>query len=186
MKRVFLGITIAMVVVPFGIPAFAESKGPRFALGVQLSTLGLRAIEERPLGAGGIFTCHLTDRFGFEAVVDHFPENPAGNFGETRLLFGALAGKSYDIFGIFAKARAGFIHFGGDFFTLRLSRRTHPSIDLGGVLEYYPTSRIVLRFEAGDTIIVYGSSAYMGPGGSFATLGTLHNLGAAIGIGLRF
>lgn len=186
MKSTLLGIGTTAIILSFGIQAFAEGEHSRFAVGFHLSSLRLDGIGEQAVGASARCTGSLSNHLGLEAVVDHFPENASGNFGETRLLLGVLAGRLFADFGLFAKARAGFIHFGGDFFTPRLSGRTYPSLDLGGVLEYYPRGRIALRFEFGDALIAYGSSSYMGPEASYARLGTRHNLGTALGIGFRF
>jgi len=186
MKTTILGIIIVMAGIFSAEKTFAQTQEPKFDVGIQFSTLRLREIGEGAAGVGGWFSYHVTGHLALEGVVNRYPENPSGNFGETQVLFGALAGRTFDNLGVFAKARAGFIHFGGDFFTLRLNDRTHPTIDLGGVLEYYPSKHIVLRMDVGDSIIMYGRSTYLGAGPTVTTLGTLHNLGAAFGIGIRF
>jgi hypothetical protein len=61
-------------------------------------------------------------------------------------------------------------------------------MDIGGVLEFYPSSRIVTRFDAGDTMIRFGSVAL--PFG-FTELNvtppeTIHNFQFSAGVGFRF
>lgn len=99
----------------------------------------------------------------------------------TEGLFGVKAGKRFKKWGIFGKARPGFASFGrGGFdvvplasfagsgqvncfgpnqtvpcFRFAESRVTHAVLDLGGVLEFYPSKRIFLRFDGGDTLIHY-------------------------------
>src|SRR3712207_9510038 len=69
-------------------------------------------------------------------------------------------------------------------------RRTYFSADLGGVLEFYPSSRIVTRFDFGDTLIRYGrrtARTVIAPGIP-ATIdpSTTHNFQFTAGIALRF
>jgi hypothetical protein len=90
------------------------------------------------------------------------------------------AGKRFKKWGVFGKARPGFMSFGQQRFTIipvsagaasesqcfgpsptnltscfrfEQSRLTHIALDVGGVLEFYPSNRIVVRFDGGDTII---------------------------------
>ena len=81
------------------------------------------------------------------------------------------AGKRYRNFGVFAKARPGFLTV-GDVFSYqpglsvkvygnpvpntRVGRETHFTTDLGGVLEFYPSQKTVVRFDAGETIVRFG------------------------------
>ena len=48
--------------------------------------------------------------------------------------------------------------------------------DIGGVVEYYPSSHTTIRIDAGDTILFYGGTA----------LGTVHNFQPGIGFSYRF
>jgi hypothetical protein len=80
-------------------------------------------------------------------------------------LFGVKAGKRFQKWGIFGKARPGVVSFSegdskfflgsSDAFGILQGRQTHFAVDLGGVVEFYPSKRIVTRFEAGDTLIHY-------------------------------
>jgi hypothetical protein len=72
-------------------------------------------------------------------------------------------------------------------------RRTYFSFDLGGVLEFYPSSRIVTRFDGGDTMIRYGSIELplIVPFGSsigsiFIPAETIHSFEFSAGVGFRF
>ena len=109
------------------------------------------------------------------------------NFGETLALVGLKAGARTDRFGIFAKAPPGFIHFGEGFFTPCLSEKTHFALDVGAVLEYYPSRHTVVRFDLGDTIIPYGGATFLDPlPGRQVRLGTIHHFQAGLGFGIRF
>ena len=79
------------------------------------------------------------------------------------------AGKRFEKFGVFGKARPGFVRFkrgnyvfgsGGcptvfppPLACLQPVARTNFAVDLGGVIEFYPTKHTIIRFDAGDTIV---------------------------------
>jgi hypothetical protein len=168
-------------------------------------------------GFGGRFTFNLNRSFAVEGVGYFFPHknlgfgfsnDNAGNIGEG--LFGLKAGKRFEKWGIFAKGRPGLISFsqgnsgyvqtgqGGPFpFEFQHSRATHFAFDAGGVIEFYPSKRIVTRFDAGDTLIHYGARTINFPTfdpvtGSASLLQfrrpaeTRHNFQFAASVGFRF
>jgi hypothetical protein len=164
------------MILLFSVSGAAQGVRRPVELGFQMTGVHLHKIDETPLGFGARVLVDVSNKFGIDAEVDHFPENPSGNFGETAALFGIRSGRRWNRFGAFGKARAGLMHFGGAFFDRRLQRKTVLDADLGGVLEYYPSRRTTIRIDAGDTILFYGSPA----------LGTVHNFQPAIGLGFRF
>jgi hypothetical protein len=166
------------------VTAQSERLSP-FEIGIQLTGVHLHKIHETPYGLGARLLIHLTEHFSFDSEVVHYPENTSGNFGETTVLFGVKDGWRSDRLGVFGKARAGLMHFGGAYFDVRLERKTFFTIDLGGVLEYYPSPRTAFRIDLGDTIVFYGSQALIrGPGSP--PLGTVHNFQPALGFSFRF
>jgi hypothetical protein len=128
-------------------------------------------------GFGARFTYNLNKSVAVEAVGYFFPHkcqfgscsnDNHGNIAEG--LFGVKAGKRFEKWGIFAKGRPGLVSFsqgntgyiatgqGGVFpFIFQHDRATHFAFDAGGVIEFYPSRRIVTRFDAGDTLIHYGA-----------------------------
>jgi hypothetical protein len=93
--------------------------------------------------------------------------------------FGVKAGKRFKKIGLFLKLRPGFVTFTrvSQFTGLRLKTFFHPSqgrevqlenaefrigkatylsTDVGGVVEFYPSRRMVTRLDIGDTTIRYG------------------------------
>ena len=159
--------------------------GQRLELGLQVTGVHLHKLHETPFGIGGRALVILKPGLALDAEVTHYPENPSGNFGETAVLLGGKVGTKLRRFGAFGKARAGFMHFGGTFYDLRLDKKTYFTADFGAVLEYYPSPRTTVRIDLGDTILFYGSHAlYRGP--QSPPLGTVHNFQPAIGFGFRF
>jgi hypothetical protein len=187
----------------------------KFEVGAQFSSLSIDKggdTRTEP-GFGGRFTYNVTDNFALEAEGNFFPKKDrfiAFRTGGRAVegLFGVKIGKRYKRFGIFAKARPGFISFsqgraefiptGGiaDPFQLRIKRLTHFAADIGGVLEFYPTRRVFTRIDIGDTIIRYGQTTLttygLTPGGTFTPFtftipsDTTHNFQFSAGVGFRF
>ena len=152
-------------------------------LGIQLTGVHLHKIDEAPFGIGARFFYNFREHTSLDAELTRYPGNPPGNFGETAVLAGLKSGLRFSRVGMFGKARAGFWHFGGSFFDLRLERKTIPAADLGGVLEYYPSARTAIRIDLGDTILFYGSQSLSGFTGR---LGAVHNFQPGLGFSFRF
>ncbi len=123
-------------------------------------------------GFGGRFTLNLTPNFALEAQGDFYPQdnflvNNGRAGGKTlQLQAGLKAGKRFEKFGVFAKGRPGVVSFsqtieidGFDptfgFPIFRIARQNYFSLDVGGVLEFYPMRRVFARFDGGDTMIFY-------------------------------
>jgi hypothetical protein len=157
----------------------------RYEIGAQVTGLHLHKIDEAPVGIGGRFHYKFARFVASDFELTHYPENSAGNFGETSSLLGIRAGKGFGLFGAFVKARLGVIHFGGQYDANRLDHKTHLQADLGGMLEFYPTSQTFLRIEAGDTVIYFGSAKLFNRPNPDA-LGTVHNFQPSVGFGFRF
>lgn len=188
-----------------------------FALNLDSNDLGFPfftpfdAGNNTEAGFGARVGYNFTDNFTLEAEGNFYPRRSNANSSTggvpTQFQFGPKFGKRFRRFGLFAKARPGFISFsrvqhqtgtetftfGGQTFifpTFEDRRRTYFSADLGGVLEFYPSSRIVTRFDFGDTLIRYGRRDSHGviTGATPTTIpaSTTHNFQFTAGIGLRF
>lgn len=169
-----------------------KSRATRYEVGVQFSSITFSS-EQTQAGAGARFTYNFNDNFALEAEMNYFPNdngiinNNRNNGRVTEGLFGVKAGKRFKNFGIFAKGRPGFLSFTRGFGDVvitgpppagspfpesefRPRRLTHLAFDLGGVLEFYPSRRIVTRFDAGITIARVGQTTFQGfaagPGGT--------------------
>jgi hypothetical protein len=170
--------------------------------------------ENRPQtesGLGGRFTFNLTSWIGLESVINYFPTAEGVAAGATgRVLqgqFGVKAGKRFRRFGFFGKLRPGFVSFnrsrnlvgtepltfGGFNFVIGVfetGRRTFFANDIGGVLEFYPSGRWALRFDAGDTVIQYGERSvatfFLNPSFITAPVETRHNFQFSSGFSFRF
>ena len=173
-----MSLIVAVSLVP---SAGAET----YEVGLQLTGVHLLKIDEAPFGIGARFNYNLTQFVAADGEITHYPENPSGNFGETAALAGIRAGKRVGRIGTFIKVRPGVMHFGGEYFKLRLDERTHFIMDVGVVLEYYPSPHTFIRVDAGDTIIYFGNARLFNRPNPDA-LGTIHNFQPGVGFGFRF
>jgi hypothetical protein len=206
----FNALVLALLVFAAGASA-QEQDAPKLEIGVQYSSLsinlpGFGGTENAP-GVGARITYNLNNYFAIEAEGNIFPsvtQNDYTTGGDPQQMqFGVKAGKRWKRFGVFAKARPGFVSFSETLtpeqvqsspavFNFRRERKTHFSTDVGGVLEFYPSRRMLVRFDAGDTIIRYGEhpelqtsstgTSFVGP----ARSQTMHNFQFAAGVGFRF
>ena len=175
-------------------------------------------------GFGGRLTYNLTNKIAFEVEGNFFPKRkeaigvPDGHIFQCQ--FGGKFGKRFKKVGFFGKVRPGFVTFsetsqfagfqlvferdpshGMDAFfnedLFRLARATYFSTDIGGVVEFYPSERIVTRFDIGDTIIRYGEYREHAaivcplccpcpPQTFIRPPETRHNLQFSAGVGVRF
>ena len=202
---------------------------PRFEVGAQFTSLFVDppspvanfgpVIDDGQVhvepGFGGRFTFNLTESIAFEAEGNFYTRdlfglpNPSGHMFQAQ--FGAKVGKRFDRWGVFGKARPGFVGFTkvselvstrvvnvqflneiiqvevGEF---RVAKKYYPSIDIGGVVEFYISPGWMARFDLGDTVICYGEVAAQG----FSLRNqivrrppeTRHNFQFTSGIGFRF
>ena len=164
-------------------------------------------------GGGLRLTYNLTEHIAVEAEGNFFPKKdefrdlsvPGGNIIQAH--FGVKIGKRYKRFGFFGKARPGFVRFseasemtGTRTFTFNnqqftvgefaVGKANYFSTDLGGVFEFYPSRRVLARFDIGDTLIRYGAyrreSLIISIPYHERPAETKHNLQFSAGIGFRF
>jgi hypothetical protein len=167
-RTVFVVVVVCLV----QLQALAQSDElPKFEVAAEFTTLEREAFSRRTEpGLGGRFTYNLNEMFSLEAAGYFFPKRcsecrNAGNISQG--LAGVKVGKRFENWGVFAKARPGVISFSQGAFDafpppdgfpfspieIKPKRLTAFAMDVGGVVEFYPSKRIVTRFDLGDTII---------------------------------
>jgi Outer membrane protein beta-barrel domain len=199
MKTIVLYTLTAILISSSVSVAQAQSDPPKFEVGGQFSVLNFERFtafgdnRRNELGGGGRFTFNFNKYVAAETQVDFFPQEDSVRIGtidvplwgnKTLAVFGVKAGGRSKRVGVFGKARPGFIHFSSVplFFCVISSNpcpqanHTSFALDLGGVFEYYPSPRTVLRFDAGDTIIRHDKQFF----------GTSHSFQTSVGAGFRF
>ncbi|HSS22798.1 MAG TPA: hypothetical protein VLL54_22180 [Pyrinomonadaceae bacterium] len=197
---------------------------PKFEVGVHFTSITKPDFNNGSTepGLGGRFTLNLNRSVALEAIGNFFPHScrfcgqgpvAGDNSGNIAQGFvGVKAGKRFEKWGIFAKGRPGVVSFSqgdstyiqtgptGPFlfpFDFQQKRANNFAVDLGGILEFYPTKRLVTRFEAGDTLIHYasrqGNLLTFDPANGATVLfpfttrsETRHNFQFSAGVGWRF
>lgn len=193
------------VAAMFGGDAAAQS---RLEVGAQLSTLRLTDFGATNAGLGGRASYDVLPWLAVEGELNLFPRDrvdvrssPGGatdlrvRYSRHRLegFVGPKAGVRGERFGVFAKAQPGFARLtdkgvnclGEDcarvLFLMALpDYRTELAVNLGGVLEYYPSARTVARVDLGTTMIRHRSFA---PPCDDCTS---RNFSSRVGFGFRF
>lgn len=179
----------ALTLFVFVSGAFAQIDDRKIEVGGFLTHLNLtNSNGEGPVGVGGRFGYNFSRYVGFDAEIAHLPENGQGAFGQTVALAGVKAGVRTRKVGVFAKVRPGFVHFGGSRYEVfGNDQPTKFALDVGGVIEYCPTPRSIIRVDAGDTIIAFGNDRFPSGTPNFIYQpGTSHNFQGSIGVGFRF
>ncbi len=213
MNRLSPLATFAAILCLVALPAPAtraqERDAPKLEVGAHFTSLELNPpgffVTSTEPGVGGRFAYNVTDYLGLEAEVNFLPRRSF--FGRTTQgQFGVKAGKRFRKFGVFAKARPGFVSFsevgvvngattftgpGGVVFTsptFGVERRTHLSVDVGAVVEFYPSRKLLVRVDAGDTIIHYKPETLPPNVGIFGPVpdGVSHNFQLTTGVAYRF
>jgi hypothetical protein len=213
-RLVLLAITCTLIMQT---NALAQSQDlPKFEIAGEFTTLErddffFGSGQRTEPGVGARFTFNFNRSLAFETAGYLFPRHcdicPNGG-NMSQVVAGAKIGKRFEKWGIFAKARPGVVSFSrGEFKTILLSptgpiqietnRITNFATDLGGVLEFYPSPRIVTRFDVGDTIIHFrrrtANAVSINPVTNEFTLipfilpaRTTHNFQLVAGVGFRF
>jgi hypothetical protein len=166
----------------------AQTAVAKVEAGAFLSYLNMaESIGEGPGGFGGRFSYNFNRYLALDADVSHYPQNPSGNFGQSLVSAGVKAGIRSERVGLFAKAKPGVIHFAGRGFRARHhGSRDFFSFDVGGVLELYPNSRVLLRLDISDNIIDFGDEPFNRGFPVSERPGLSHNRQLSFGIGFRF
>jgi hypothetical protein len=148
---------------------------PRYEVAAEFSAMDRNNFSGgAEMGIGARFTFNLNKTFSLETAAYHFPRTCFScehNGTVTEIVGGLKVGKRFEKWGIFAKGRPGVVSFSRGAFDLvpvpgsppafpfdfQFSRANSFAVDAGAVVEFYPSKRIVTRFDVGDTIIHFGS-----------------------------
>jgi len=169
-KRLVMTTLLFIFIVQADVFAQVDEP-PRYEVAAEFTTLNRQEFggTRAEAGIGARFTFNFNKTFAIEGAAhgsfsDCVNCYPAGRVFD--MFGGVKVGKRHKSWGIFAKARAGDVNFTYGRFTVIQTGTTGSfpfefqakgldsfAADLGGVVEFYPSRRIVTRFDAGDTII---------------------------------
>ena len=115
-------------------------------------------------GFGGRVAWHLLP---FVDVDGELTVHPPAGFSGYRVqgFAGAKAGARVSRVGLFVKVRPGFLYFSKDPFGVGRrgaafpetvwAHSLEPAMDIGGVIEYFASNAVIVRFDLGETIVHY-------------------------------
>lgn len=166
----FLFVVLSVLLVQLQAKAQTQDL-PKFEVAAEFTTLERDDFNGRTEpGLGGRVTYNINHVFSIEGAGYFFPRNCRVCRNNGRIIQavgGVKIGKRFENWGIFGKARPGIVTFSDgernlgplppvpNAFEVRFNRLTNFATDIGGVVEFYPSKRIVTRFDVGDTIIYF-------------------------------
>ena len=187
-------------------PASAQSNVRRLEIGGHFSTLRIGEAGNTNAGLGGRVSYEFLPWLAIEGDLSYFPNDRLDidsgiasltlktQYSRRRLegFVGPKIGVRGGKLGAFVKVRPGFAHLidkgmscVGEVCALALFARPEYdpefALDLGGIVEFYPTERTVARFDLGTTAIRHRSS-YAPPCRECTT----QNFSTSLGMGFRF
>jgi hypothetical protein len=188
-----------------------QSRFSRLTIGAQATSLSIPFIDgvdgaTTEVGVGPFASYRIWRFVEADTAMFLFPReeqtgNVIGPYDGGRILqgfYGVRAGFRTRRIGFFAKVRPGFESnsrvFTGDTVgpseqvVPQFGRATDFALDLGGVIELYPTKHFVIRLDAGDTMIYPGARIVNLAGDEFSTpaLPRRDTMQFGVGFGWRF
>lgn len=175
MKRYLYSLTVVLLFLSIDVHAQTAGK-----VEIQAQFTSLSVAPPQPFGFsstepgfGGRVVYNFNDNIAVEGEGNFFPNQHVFEMAEGQAVqgqFGVKAGKRFRKFGVFAKARPGFLSldgvssFDGTFIegfgstspNFLSRRKTHFTMDLGGVIEFYPSKKTIVRFDVGATFVRFG------------------------------
>lgn len=166
---------VLVCLVTFATLRFNAQEFTRTELGISSSVLPNNRLQTNTdAGIGGRFAYNLSPSFALESEANVYLTGVGGrpdlltSGRAISFLAGPKAGVRRRNFGLFLKSRFGVVTFSdvvNSSFVLNgqvtTSRRTHAALDLGGVAEFYPSERWVLRVDLGELLQRYGDSTLL-------------------------
>jgi hypothetical protein len=197
-------VVASLVVLLCSVAGSAAAQGgdSKLEVGGHLSTLHIGAVGNTNAGIGGRVSYDFVPWLAVEGELNYFPRDRLDvgsrplqtRYTRRRLegFVGPKIGIRGERFGAFAKVRPGFAHLTdtgmgcvGEMCILALFMRpeyqTEFALDVGGLVEFYPTSRTTARFDLGTTAIRHRSV-----GAPPCRECTTRNLSTSVGMGFRF
>ena len=197
-KSLFTVAALLLLLAPSG--ASAQTDEHKFEVGAVFTAIGAEALDQSSKGLGARFAYNFNEHFALDTEAAFFPRRHLGNSqtGQNVQGFaGIKAGARSKYVGVFGKARPGLMSIGDSisgfdcdqqgFFNTCRPERSHLALDVGVVAEVYPTSRSIIRVDAGDTIIRFrqaGRNVFQGT--QVSSTDVSHNFQFSIGFGYRF
>lgn len=196
-------LSVVALVLAFGrCELQAQTGDPKLEVGVHYTAIGLVAFDSRESGGGVRLSYNINKYLAVEAEGNIFDfrigDHPTDDFLAAQGLLGVKAGLRNRRLGVFAKVRPGVANFP----MLKVHRSfcsvlqacegsgrngSRFALDTGAVVELYPTEKIIVRLDIGDTMIRFRDDSFFSPSGLVRINdGLSHNFQWGVGVGFRF
>ena len=183
--------------------AQAQTSERKLEVGLHYSSIKLSAFDSREAGGGVRLSYNINEYLAVEAEGNLFEFSigdgpPTDEVLAAQGFLGVKAGVRNRRVGVFAKARPGVSNFP----KLRIHRHlcvisvpcdgsgrsgNRFTFDTGAVVEIYPTEKIIVRFDIGDTMIRFRNDFFFKSSTiNLVKDGVSHNLQLGVGVGFRF
>ncbi len=180
--------------------AQAQLDEHKFEIGGLFTVAQLESFDAAVNGLGGRFGYNFNEHFAIDSEISYFPETHLGNDqigSKLQALVGVRAGARSKYVGVFAKARPGVMFIGERTSGFNCNRQPSVTVcrpehdnlalDVGGVVEFYPSTRSIIRLDVGDTIVRERQTTRgLLSNTDLTTSTTTNNLQVSIGFGFRF
>ncbi|MBI1764585.1 MAG: hypothetical protein HYR56_24445 [Acidobacteria bacterium] len=155
----------------FSTTALPQSDPPKYEIGVHATSVQPAQAPSRTIGGGLRVTYNFNSMLALEGEANLFNHAGIGGYMRGQGLGGLKAGARFSKFGVFGKIRPGIVRNKFGEYTkapcfginpppnstlprcrYEILTRHDFALDMGGVLEFYPTRRWVIRFDASDLV----------------------------------
>jgi hypothetical protein len=200
-KKVFSVVALVFVFFLGRHDIQAQTDERKFEVSALYTTIYLRAFGTTEAGVGVRFSYNVNKYLSVEAEGNAFEfsigDHPTDDFLAVQGLLGVKAGLRNRWLGVFAKLRPGVVNFP----KLRVPRNfcfpvqscdrsisaNRLAVDAGAVIEVYPTQKIIVRMDIGDTMIRFKDDVISGfPDPVRINDGFSHNLQLTGSVSYRF
>jgi hypothetical protein len=196
-------IVMLAALVAVARSATAQTTEPAFEVGAAFVTTDSRQFHTKDIGVAGWFGWHVSPAIGIEAELayhsDPFSDGVQFSAGRIEGLFGATIGPRLGALRPFATVRPGFVRYRATdepfaciaIFPPPLSctlagGRTLFAFDIGGGVDFSPSSRTLIRATLSDRMVRYPGPAFDTNGERHDESFAGHDLRFALGVGFRF
>lgn len=206
-KKIIIATTVLLFLLLTAQHSLAQSDTRKVEVGAQVTILKVSNdqegefalptdIEDTLVGGGIRLGYNFTQNFTLEAEGNIF-KRPSDREGRrSQGFFGIKWGKASEKAGIFGKVRPGFMRFDriltfvrSPLINVEAKTNVYFALDVGAVVEAYPSRRSIIRFDFGDTIVRFSNRRVEGfETGAIPILKTNygHNFQFSAGVGFRF
>jgi hypothetical protein len=198
-QKYSFAILVLFLFTATAVRAQSGSEESRSEVGAFYTGINLNGFGETVNGIGGRVAYNLDEHLAVEAEASFFPETHLGNnqLGQkVQAFMGIKSGVRSRYIGVFVKARPGVMFIGeitsafncsgSGAATICSPSHNNLALDLGGILELYPSSRTLIRFDADDTMVRIRRATIGIFSNPPAISDTTNNFQFSVGFGYRF